>query len=262
MYPELFPIGNFMVHTYGFMIMLGAIAGYLYLSNVLNKELNIKPEKVQNLALWIILMAFVGGKLLFYLEKPSFYFDPPSNMMKNFRQGFVFYGSLLFAVPTAIWFFRKEKWPVWPILDHLAFTALIVHMFGRMGCFFAGCCYGIPTDSILGITFHHHESQAPLGMPIHPTQLYEVTMLISIFFLLYKIRPKKTFHGQIFLIYLMVYAAGRGVIEIFRGDIRRGFIIENVLSHSQLISLVLILIVFWAYRTMSKSPGLKVKSAK
>lgn len=253
MFPELITIGEITIHSYGFMIMLGAIMGYGYMSANAKKELNISPDKIQTLAILIILGAFVGGKVLFYLEDPGYYLSPPSNMLKNFRTGFVFYGSLLFALPLSVWFFIKEKWPVWAMLDRLAITATIIHAFGRMGCFLAGCCYGLPTDAFHAVTFTHAHSKAkPLGEPLHPTQLYSVFLISSIFVVLLMFKRHKRFEGQLFFLYIMLYAAGRAIIEIFRGDIRRGFVIEGWLSHSQFISILLIAGAAWVYFYLSK----------
>ncbi len=241
MHPELISIGDFTIHTYGFMIMLGAVLGYIYMSRTVKKEMGITRDKIQNLAIIVILAAFVGGKIFFYLEKPDYYFNPPSNMFKNFRTGFVFYGSLLFAIPATVWYFRKEKWPLWPMMDRLAITACIIHFCGRLGCFFAGCCYGVPTDSFLGITFTDLHAQAePLHTALHPTQLYEATLIGSILVILYMLKRHDRLGGKLFFVYVILYASGRSIIEIFRGDVRRGYIIEGVLSHSQLISLLLI----------------------
>ena len=241
MYPELVTIGDFTIHTYGFMIMLGAIAGYFYVSTVAKRELGIAPEKIQTLAILVIVAAFVGGKFFFYLEKPDYYFHPISNMFKGLRTGFVFYGSLLFVIPVTVWYFRKQKWPVWSLMDRMAIAGCIIHLFGRMGCFFAGCCHGLPTESVFGITFTDPESQAePLHTALHPTQLYEVAWISTTLVILWMFKRYKRFEGRLFLVYIVLYAIGRSVIEIFRGDIRRGFIIEGVLSHSQFISLLII----------------------
>lgn len=241
------------LHFYGVLIALGATAGYFYLAKVAKKELGIEAEVIQSLARWVIIAAFVGGKLLFYLEDPAHYFGTPTNMLKNFRTGFVFYGSLIFAIPTVIWFFRKHKLPFWPLMDRIAVTACIVHIFGRMGCFFAGCCYGLPTDVPWGITFTDELSMAkPLHTALHPTQLYEVFLIGSIMLVLLMFKRHKRFEGQLFFIYVALYAFGRSFTEIFRGDIRRGFIIENVLSHSQFISLILIAIVGFFYVRLLK----------
>jgi len=253
MHPEFFSIGDFTVHGYGFMIMLGAVAAYFYISTTAKRDLGIEPEKVQTLAILIIFAAFVGGKLFFYFEEPGYYFHPMSNMFKNFRTGFVFYGSLIFAIPITIWYFKKQQWPVWPLMDRVAIAATILHMFGRMGCFMAGCCHGLPTDVPWAVTFTDPASQAePLNTPLHPTQLYEVFMIGIILVILLQLRRHKKFDGQVFLVYIMLYAIGRGVVEIFRGDIRRGFIIDNVLSHSQFISLIIIAVAAGGYYYLSK----------
>lgn len=260
MHPVLFEIGSLTIHTYGFMIMLGAFGGYLYMSRVAKQELGIAADQIQTLAIYIILSAFIGGKLFFYFEDPGHYFHPPSNMLKGFRQGFVFYGSLLFAVPVAIWYFKKMKWPVWPFMDRLAIAGTIIHAFGRMGCFFAGCCYGLPMDQPWAVNFADELSQAkPLHTDLHPTQLYEVFNILIIMSALLMLKRHKRFEGQLFLIYVILYSIGRSIVEVYRGDLRRGFIIEDVLSHSQFIALILIAICLWAYRRFSKRTDLRVK---
>jgi phosphatidylglycerol:prolipoprotein diacylglycerol transferase len=261
MHPVFFHIGDTAIHGYGVMIMLGALAGLTYMTYVSKKELNIEPDKIQTLAIYIIIAAFVGGKLFFYFEKPSYYFNPPSRMFENFRQGFVFYGSLLFAIPVAVWYFRKEKWPLWPVMDRLAITALIVHAFGRMGCFMAGCCYGQPTDAAWGVTFSDPKSEAePLNTALHPTQLYEISYLLIILGILFMLKRHKRFEGQLFFIYLILYSIGRSINEIFRGDVRRGFVIEDILSHSQFISIIIISATVWAYMKFNKKAKLRARA--
>ncbi|MFY0600110.1 MAG: prolipoprotein diacylglyceryl transferase [Cyclobacteriaceae bacterium] len=248
MHPEFFSIGGMTIHTYGFMIMMGALMGYIYMSRVAKKELGITSDKIQNLAIIIIVSAFVGGKLFFYFEKPGYYFSSFDNMANNFRTGFVFYGSLLFAIPAIVWYFRKEKFPLWPMLDRIAIMGAIIHLFGRMGCFFAGCCYGLETDSFLGITFSDPHSQAkPLHAALHPTQLYEATMILGILIVLVMMKRHKRLENRLIFVYVTLYAIGRSVIEVFRGDLARGFIIEDVLSHSQFISILVVAAAAIAY---------------
>ena len=162
------------------------------------------------------------------------------------------------SFPSVIWYVRKHKLKVLPLLDVVAFAGMIVHGFGRMGCFFAGCCYGTETDGPIFITFTEQAAVAPVGVHLHPTQLYSVTLIATIFVVLTIFKRHKRFEGQLFFIYIMLYAFGRGIIEIFRGDIRRGFIIDEWLSHSQLISLILISIVGYFYiRQLKKSAKTK-----
>lgn len=255
MKPVLFEIGPFTAHSYGFMIVVGAFLGYQYLAYAAHKNFKINRDLIGNLIFIIALSAFVGGKLLFYLEDPGYYFSDPSRMISDLGGGFVFFGSLLFAVPATIWYFKKQRWPIIPLLDHLAITALIVHAFGRIGCFMAGCCHGTVTDSIVGVTYTDPMSQAePLHVPLHPTQLYEFAMLSVLALFLIWFTKRKAFHGQVFLLYLMLYSVGRSIIEEFRGDEARGFLFDGWLSHSQFISLLIIAIsLFFYFRWKGKS---------
>lgn len=243
---------EFSLHFYGVMIALGATSGYLYLVYHGKKTLGVSPETIQGLAILIIFASVIGGKLFFFLEAPKYYFGTPANMLKNFRTGFVFYGSLLFAVPMAIWYVRNFKLPVLPLLDRLAIAACIIHAFGRVGCFMAGCCYGTPTTRIMGVKYNDALSQAPLHQSLHPTQLYEVILILGILLVLGMFRRYKRFEGQLFMLYIILYGVGRSITEVFRGDIRRGFIIEGILSHSQLISLVMIALVLLIYVRLYK----------
>jgi len=172
MYPVLFSFdmgsGPINIHTYGVLIAFGALMGYFYGAKLARKELGIEPEVIQGLAQVIIISAIVGGKFLYYLEDPGFYFNPLSNMLVNFRTGFVFYGSLLFVVPSLIWYVRKHKLPVLPFLDIVAFAGIIIHGFGRIGCFFAGCCYGKETDGPIFVTFTDTAAVAPVDVHLNP----------------------------------------------------------------------------------------------
>ena len=104
---------------------------------------------------------------------------------------------------------------------------------GRVGCFMAGCCYGMPTALPWGVTFRASEI-APLGVALHPTQLYEMLFNFTIFALLFLRRNRVTFRGEQILSYLFLYGATRSIVEVFRGD-PRGFWLWNTVSTSQLI---------------------------
>jgi phosphatidylglycerol:prolipoprotein diacylglycerol transferase len=230
------------IYTYGFLIACGAISGFAYTAYQAKKSYDIKTETVQSLVILIIFASVIGGKLFIVFEDPKLYLTEPSRLFRNFSNGFVFYGSLLFAIPTMLLFFRHYKLPVWGMLDIMAGTTCIVHAFGRMGCFMAGCCYGKTHDGIFSVTFTDPMCKAePLNTPLHPTQLYSSLMIIAILVIILFVSNRKKFDGQLFMIYLMLYAIGRSIIEIFRGDLDRGFIIDGILSNSQFISLLVFL---------------------
>ncbi len=242
------------IHTYGACIAIGVYLAIWYTIRQSKKELGLNSDPILSLALIIIISAFIGGKIFYYLEKPSIYLANPEKMLNSMGAGFVFYGSLLFAIPSVLWYLKKNKILVWPMLDIMAITICIVHGFGRLGCFFAGCCHGLPSDAPFAVVFSNPACAADIKtMPVHPTQLYEVVMILIIALILQILRQRKQFNGQIFLVYIMLYGIGRSFIEIFRGDSERGFIIPAVISYSQLISFLLIIAAAALYWRLKKS---------
>lgn len=222
--------------SYGTLIAIGILAAWFYGTREA-KKLGISREVITDMFLWLILAGYVGGRFFFFFEYPDYYFGDLSNMLELSGSGFVFYGSMVFAFPTLWWFFKRKKLPALKMLDIIAIGGAMVHAFGRLGCLSAGCCHGVPTNSWLGITFTDPACMAkPLNTPLHPTQLYSVAMLCIVLTVLFILKKRKQFDGQLFPVYLMIYAIGRSIIEEFRGDEARGFVFDGWLSHSQLIS--------------------------
>jgi phosphatidylglycerol---prolipoprotein diacylglyceryl transferase len=251
MHPILFEVGSITFYSYGFMIALGVIGGVAYMFLQGRRDVGLTFDQANTLFLLIFIAAFVGGKVFLLLENPSLYLNAPKKLLTG--RGFVFYGSFLFAIPTMLWFFKKHKLNTYKMLDVMAIVTCIVHMFGRLGCFLAGCCYGKPTTGPLGITFTNEACQAPLNTLLVPTQLLEAGFIFLVMLLLLLIKSKfQKFYGQLFLLYLILYAIGRSVLEIFRGDVARGFIIDGYLSHSQFIALLVIIVTGFVYVRWSK----------
>jgi len=253
MYPKLFTFDtpeflrgflpeHLSIYSYGFFIAMGILVSFWYALKQV-KKFNLSADELSSLYMWTILASFVGGKLFFYFEEFDKYLADPALMLKLTGGGFVFYGSLIFAVPTMIWWLKRRKLPTREFLDIVAFIGPIVHGIGRIGCFMAGCCHGKVCDNVLGVTFSHPESLArPLHQPLYPTQLFDVGINVIILIVLFLLLNRKQFAGQLFLIYIVLYAIGRSINEIFRGDEARGFVFGGILSHSQFIAIVLTII--------------------
>ncbi|MBX2954694.1 MAG: prolipoprotein diacylglyceryl transferase [Cyclobacteriaceae bacterium] len=261
MHPVLFELGNFTIYSYGFMIAVGVVFAVSYLTIRGKKEVNLTFDQANNLFLFIFLSAVVGGKVFLLFENPSLYLSDPKRLFTG--SGFVFYGSFLFAVPTMLWYFKRNKLPVYQMLDIMAVVTCLVHMFGRVGCFMAGCCYGKPTTSMFGVTFTDPACQAnPLNTPLFPTQLMEAGFIFLVMIGLLLLRSRKQFHGQLFLVYLMLYALGRFGLEYFRGDQARGFVIDDYVSNSQFIALCILVVAGIVYQKWSKRNKVVVDKRK
>jgi len=241
MHPILIKIGPLAIHTYGFMIATGFLIG-LYLAVRQAKKEGMSSERVTDLAFYILLAAIIGSRVLFILINAGHYLQNPLDIFKIWEGGLVFYGGVLFAVPVAIWYLKKHNLRVWSTGDIFAPSIAIGHAFGRLGCFFAGCCYGKAAETLpWAVIFSDPECLAPRDVPLHPTQLYESGGELINFLILISLRRHKSFNGQLIMTYLLLYSVLRFIVEIFRGDTERGYLISHI-SVSQGISILMFLI--------------------
>jgi phosphatidylglycerol:prolipoprotein diacylglycerol transferase len=242
MYPKLFTIGPYTLHTYGFLMFLGVVVAILVIRTLASRP-GIDHVRITKLLIVLAFIGYFGTKFLFMLTSlwaNGFSVSVAWEALTS--GGLVWYGSVIFGIPYLWWGMRKYRIPLWRALDAIIPGIAIGHAIGRIGCFMGGCCYGIPTDAWFGICFPaKNVGITYAGIPLHPTQLYEAGGEILTFaFLLYLFRVKR-FDGQVFLAYLLIYPILRSIIEVFRGDLIRGFIIEGVLSTSQAISIAVVL---------------------
>ncbi|MBE0426488.1 MAG: prolipoprotein diacylglyceryl transferase [Nitrospirae bacterium] len=239
MHPVLFRFGPITIYTYGFLVAAGFLLGLALAIRQAKKE-GIPHNKIVDLGFYILIAALVGSRLFFIFINTGYYIENPLDILKIWEGGLVFYGGVLLAVPTAIWYARKNFLGIWKTADIFAPSIAIGHAIGRLGCFFAGCCYGKTAETLpWGIIFTNPESLAPTNIPLHPTQLYESAGEFLIFFLLITLRRYKSFNGQLFMTYLILYSILRFIVEFFRGDVERGFIMYN-LSVSQGVSILVL----------------------
>ena len=198
-------------------------------------------NKILDLCFYVIVAAIVGSRLLYVLVNWSTFRHDPFEILRIWHGGLVFYGGFIGAVTIALWYIRKNGLPLLKTLDIMAPPIAFGQFVGRIGCFFAGCCYGKTSDLPWAVTFTHPESLAPKGVPLHPTQLYSSLNSLLIFMVLVGLRRIKRFDSQIFWSYVLLYGVTRSILEHFRGD-ERGMFVEGMLSTSQLIGLTVAVI--------------------
>lgn len=240
MFPYLNLFG-FQMPMYSIMIGLGLILGVL-LAVFRAKRSGLKGEDVFNACLFAVIGLIVGGKILYLItiipwmaENWSRLMSTPQLWIDLLRGGFVFYGGLIGALLMIGWYVKKFRIPAMQMLDTLMPSVPLAHAFGRIGCFCAGCCYGIPSP--FGFDFSASEV-APHGVTLLPVQLFEAggNLLLCGILLLVGRRMKKP--GLLTGIYLAGYAVMRFVLEFFRYDAERGGFLG--VSTSQWISLLLL----------------------
>ena len=247
MYPRLLELpwtvpllGQITIYTYGVLLAAAYLLG-LKLAMVRAKARGLDGAKVLDLGIYIIISALVGAKLLLLVTDFQVFQADPRELLTLARSGGVFYGGLILAVAVALWYIRRAGLPLWTTCDVFAPGIALGHVVGRFGCLFAGCCYGKPTTVPWAITFTDPFAAAnvgtPLGVPLHPTQLYEAgAELLILIMLLGTERRGRPFAGRTFWLYMLLYAISRFIIEFFRGD-PRGSV--GIFSTSQFISIIL-----------------------
>jgi phosphatidylglycerol---prolipoprotein diacylglyceryl transferase len=240
MYPRLFELGPITVYTYGVLLAAAYLLG-LQLARIRARKRGLDPNRVLDLGIYIIISALIGAKLLLLITDFKTFTSDPRELLTLARSGGVFYGGLILAVAVALWYIRKIGLPLWTTCDVFAPGIALGHVVGRFGCLFAGCCFGKPTTRPWGITFTDPFAAAnvgtPLGVPLHPTQLYEAgAEFIILVFLLATERKGRAYPGRTFWLYMLLYAVSRFIIEFYRGD-ERGAV--GMFSTSQFISIVL-----------------------
>lgn len=231
MYPEI-DIFGVRIYTYGLMISIGLIFA-IYLLTKRGKKVGYDEDSIFNLAMIAVLCGMVGAKLLYVLVELPSIIKEPSLLYKDFGSGFVFYGAVLGGILGVYIYTRRKKWSFINILDLLAPSVPLAQAIGRIGCLFAGCCYGKETTSRWGIEFNN-SLIAPHDVNLIPTQIISSIGDFIIFALvLWFDKYKKKKDGQSFGFYLILYSIARFTIEFLRGD-DRGTVLK-VFSTSQFI---------------------------
>ena len=255
MHPILFSIGSWPIYAYGPLLALAYLAAMQF-AVARGRKAGLDGNKMMDFGIYIIIAALVGAKLMLVIIDFDFFRKNPGELLSLARAAGVFYGGLIAALGVGLLLVRRYKLPVWKTADMIAPGIALGHVIGRIGCFMAGCCYGSPTNVPWAVTFTDPvaaaNSQTPLGVPIHPTQLYDAgAELLILIFLLWFEKRGKPFAGRTFWVYMLLYAISRYIVEIYRAD-PRGILFG--MATSQFISVVIVpLSLYMLWRLKNKA---------
>jgi len=258
MFPKLISIGSFFIPTYGTLVALGFLAA-LWITLRLARRAGLPSEPVTNLAIYCALGGLLGAKVLMILFDFREYWDNPRSIftLSTLQAAGVYQGGLLLAVVVAIVYMRRTHLPALETCDVFSPGLAAGHAIGRIGCFAAGCCWGTECHLPWAVTFWNPEAYnlvgVPLGVPLHPTQLYESFTEALIFLFLYWRIKKAHAAGEIIGLYLILYSVARFVVEFWRFH-EQGLYFG--LSLTQWISLATLVAGIWILAARRHSPKL------
>ena len=255
---------QYKISIYGLLIIIGLFLGIM-ISIYLGKRRGQKSEDILYASIYASIGLIIGAKILYILvnlstliEYADYFIKSPRNMIIILSGGFVFYGGLIGAIIGIYIYCKQYKLSFIELLETIVPTIPLIHAFGRIGCFFAGCCYGKPYEGLFHIIYHNSES-APNNIALFPVQIVESGLnflsFIIILIFTWKIREKYAAIG----LYLVTYSIIRFILEYYRGDIERGFLL--FFSTSQWISIFCLPIgLILMYKSLSKDKLLKQKT--
>jgi phosphatidylglycerol---prolipoprotein diacylglyceryl transferase len=218
MFPRLFHIGSFSLPTYGLLVALAFLTA-LWMASRFAKEKGINSEKVVNLGVYCALAGMLGAKILMIALDPEYRAHPMEILtLATLQSAGIFFGGFLLALVFAYFYMRAQGLPVLATSDIFAPGLALGHGIGRLGCFAAGCCWGRPTHLPWAVTFNNPDATTgvPLGVPLHPTQLYEAFAEGIICLVLLHRMKREHRDGLIIGMYLLLYGLVRFGVEFLR----------------------------------------------
>lgn len=237
MHPVLIEFAGLKITTYGLIVAIAFLSS-IYLASELAKKQGIKSDIIFDLGFIIIIWAIIGARLLYVLIWYKDYIKDPIAIFKVWEGGLVFYGGFIAAFLAVLWWAMRKKMDFFILADIIAPFIALGHSIARIGCFFAGCCYGRASDChnlFCGVVF------PVLGDNIarYPAQLYEsFANFLNFLILIIFFKKFKNRNGDVIFLYFLNYGIIRMIIEFFRGDPERGKIL--FFSTSTVISLFMI----------------------
>lgn len=231
MHNDWLKIGKLTIHGYGVMIAVGILAAFA-LAEKLAEQKGLDRDRIDNMIFCALAFGYACAKLTYVIVSFDQFIKDPISVLGS--GGWVVYGGIIGGVFAAWVWCRKHGWDFMHYFNVLVPCVALAQGFGRIGCFFAGCCYGIKTDLPIGVIFPAG-SLAPAGVRVLPTQLISSLFDFILFYFLYRNLMKGKHPENNAALYIIIYSIGRFLVEFLRGDAARGFI--GVLSTSQVIAL-------------------------
>jgi phosphatidylglycerol:prolipoprotein diacylglycerol transferase len=247
MHPVLWQVGPLTIYSYGVLVAAGVLLGLWYARRQAPRA-GLNRDEVWNLGIYMVLTALVVAKLWLVVVDWSYFSEHPREIFSFgvVQSGGTFFGGVIGAILLAAGYTWYAKMPIMPLLDTYAAALPLGHAIGRLGCFMAGCCYGKLTWLPWGVKFTSPIAEqlvgTPMGVALHPTQLYEAGAELANFIFLIWLGKRQRFAGEIAGTYLVLYGIERGLIEIVRGDPDRTLLLHGAVSLMQIVSVGFVLV--------------------
>lgn len=250
MQPVLFHIYSFDIRSWGLMVIIGIISGTVLVNWLAGKTQIVQQETLMNFIIFSVIAGLIGAWLWEVAFHWQSYRADPIKAFRFWQSGLSLQGGILAGLLVSLWFIKKYKIDFWKFIDILAPGLILGQAIGRIGCFLNGDAFGIPTSSIIGVSYQPGTLAYNTygSTPLLPAELLEGAGDVAILLiLLVLIKRRKPFDGIIALTYFILYSILRFILEYWRGDSLKLFYDLNL---AQIVSIVVFLMVLglFSYR--------------
>ena len=267
MYPILFKIGHFAVHSYGVLLVIGYSLGLwrAVVAARLHPEDKVPDTDVFDAALWMLVSGIFFARVTFVLLDPNWRQYTLRQAVALWDGGISFDGALFGGLLAVVVYSHVRRLPLLSLVDFLAPGTALGYAIGRVGCFFNGCCYGAPTALPWGVRFKEQgpDGQYVLTAPSHPAQLYSTAMSLLLFGILtWRLGKTRAFRGEVFSWYLMGSATERFIMEFWRAGVTSDYVHGTPLTTAQFFCLFLFVSGVALNITLRRVPAPQTVAAK
>jgi len=232
MHPICFRIGDRPIYWFGVMLALGflaALTSWAYLGRREGRNFNYCSDML----FWIMVAGIIGARLAYVVSEWRTYIENPITILYVHRGGLIYYGGFIGAGMALYVFSRMRREKFLSVVDLVTSSVPLGHVFGRIGCFINGCCYGCDYNGLLSVRYPKSSmpwenavyagkvtADSAFSLPVHPVQLYEAAFNLVVYLFLFRMYRIRKFNGMVTSLYLMTYPVGRFLFEFLRGDER------------------------------------------
>lgn len=248
--------GGLKVFGYGAMLVL-AFVGSTWMATSRARRERLDPNVIMDMAFWVFLVGLIGARLFYCIQYWGHGIDSLIEVVQYWKGGIVYYGGILGGVLAFFVYRYFNPFPLRPVMDALAPAIAVGTLFGRLGCFLNGCCFGDFCSLPWAVSFPagtdpwklHRElgliaGNAARSLPVHPTQIYSALDALILLILLLAYYPLRRRDGEVLGVLMLAYPITRFLIEYLRND-EGNFFAGFTISQNISIALFLSGLAYW-----------------
>ncbi len=259
MFPILLDLGVWQLRSYGVFVAIALLVGIWWSAREAERR-GFARSLVYDAAWAITLAGFVGARLWYALfSEPQTFLARPWEIFAIWHGGLSMHGALIAGSAAGAWWIHRHGLPFWRFADAVAPGLILGQAIGQIACLLNGDTYGTPTDLPWAIVFTRPHALAPLGVPLHPIQVYELLAYLAVFVVVQRIARSAWRDGAVLLAYGVLYGAVRFAMEFFRGDppVLAGVIVPQAISVAIVVGALVSLVVLRrsVWRVQRPAPG-------